>query len=72
VQQSYDAPARAIAEEAGNTIITIPEDPRSRRGATCPRPSMTAGSRIWQGAGLTDRTLIDRARALMADFDAAQ
>ena len=71
VQQSYDAPARAIAEEAGNTIITIPED-QVALWRDLSAPVYDRWIADMAGRGIDGQDLIDRARALMADFDAAQ
>jgi TRAP-type C4-dicarboxylate transport system substrate-binding protein len=71
VQQSYDAPAREIAEDAGNTIITIPEDQVALwRDLSAPVYDRWVADMA--GRGIDGQALIDRARALMADFDAAQ
>lgn len=71
VQQSYDAPGRAIAEETGNTIITIPESEVALwRDLSAPVYDRWIADMA--GRGIDGQALIDRARVLMADFDAAQ
>jgi hypothetical protein len=71
VQQSYDAPGRAIADELGNTIITIPQaEVAVWRELSAPVYDRWIADMA--GRGIDGQALIDRARALMADFDAAQ
>lgn len=69
-QQAYDAPGREMAEDLGNNIITISaEDAEVWRAAA--QPIYERWIADMAGRGIDGQALIDRARELMAEFDAA-
>ena len=71
VQQSYDAPGRAIAADLGNTIITIPEaEVALWRDLSAPVYDRWIADMA--ARGIDGQALIDRARALMDSFEGAQ
>jgi len=66
VMQDYDAPARELAEDRGNTIITLTDDQMSEwRAAADPIISGWVGE--MDAAGIDGTALLERARALIAE-----
>ncbi len=70
-QQEYDAPGRAIAEEMGNMIITIPAEEVTEWRALA-EPIYDRWVADMAERGKDGQALIDRARALMAEYEAAE
>jgi TRAP-type C4-dicarboxylate transport system substrate-binding protein len=69
-QADMDAPGRALAEEAGNDIVTLPEDAAAEwREAT--QPIYDTWVAEMGERGIDGQALIDRARTLMAEYDPA-
>jgi TRAP-type C4-dicarboxylate transport system substrate-binding protein len=69
-QQAADAPAREIAVDLGNEIITIPEaDAAQWRDLAAPVYEAWVADMAAQGRD--GAALIDEARALMAEYEAA-
>ena len=69
-QQDYDAPGREMAEEMGNNIITIPAD-AVEEWRELAEPIYARWIADMEGRGKDGQALIDRARALMSEYDAA-
>ena len=69
-QQDYDAPGRQMAEDMGNEIITIGADEVSD-WADLSAPIYESWVAEMAERGKDGQALIDRARALMAEYDAA-
>ncbi|TVS03041.1 MAG: C4-dicarboxylate ABC transporter [Rhodobacteraceae bacterium] len=69
-QQDWDAPGREMAEELGNNIITISEDDAQvwRERAM---PIYERWISDMEGRGIDGQAMIDRARELMAEYEAA-
>jgi TRAP-type C4-dicarboxylate transport system substrate-binding protein len=65
--QDYDAPARQIASEAGNTIITVSDTAAWREAV---EPLYDEWVAEMEGRGIDGQALIDRARALMEEYEA--
>lgn len=69
-QQDYDAPGREMAEELGNNIITISaDDAEVWRERSMPIYERWIAD--MEGRGIDGQALIDRARELMAEYEAA-
>lgn len=69
-QQDYDAPGRQMAEEMGNNIITIPADD-VEEWKTLAEPIYDRWIADMEGRGKDGQALIDRALALMVEYEAA-
>ncbi|WP_299083278.1 TRAP transporter substrate-binding protein [uncultured Ruegeria sp.] len=67
VQQSYDEPAREIALDRGNNIITL-DEAQSAAWAEAAMPVYDAWLSEMESKGIDGQALIDRAKALMADY----
>jgi TRAP-type C4-dicarboxylate transport system substrate-binding protein len=66
VQQDYDAPGRAMAEDRGNTIITLaPDQVDLWRAAAA--PTIQTWIADLTASGIDGAALVDRARALIAE-----
>lgn len=66
VQQSADDPARELALDNGNNIVTLTEE-QSAVWAEAAQPVYDAWLAEMEGLGLDGQAMIDRAKALMAD-----
>jgi TRAP-type C4-dicarboxylate transport system substrate-binding protein len=64
VMQEYDAPAREIAEDRGNTIITLTEE-QVTEWRTAAEPIVAAWEAEMDAAGIDGAALVDRARTLI-------
>jgi TRAP-type C4-dicarboxylate transport system substrate-binding protein len=64
--QDYDAPAREIAEAAGNNIITVSDTTAWREAV---EPLYDEWVAEMEGRGIDGQALIDRARALMDEYE---
>ena len=65
MQQDYDAPGREMAEDQGNTIITLdPAQVASWRAAA--EPTIQTWVADLTASGIDGAALVDRARALIA------
>ncbi|MCC5991456.1 MAG: TRAP transporter substrate-binding protein [Rhodobacteraceae bacterium] len=69
-QQDWDAPGREMAEELGNNIITVSGDAVDEWRARA-EPIQARWVDEVTGRGIDGQALIDRARALMAEYEAA-
>ncbi len=69
-QQDYDAPGREMAEEMGNNIITIPAE-EVEEWKVLAEPIYDRWIADMEGRGKDGQALIDRARELMAEYEAA-
>ena len=69
VQQSYDAPGREMAEDRGNTIITLSDDQVAEWRAAA-EPTIASWIADADAAGINGSALVDRARALIAENQA--
>ena len=65
-QADYDAPAREAAVEAGNEIITVSDTAPWREVV---EPIYASWMADMDGRGIDGQALIDRARALMEEYD---
>lgn len=70
VMQDADAPARAIAVEAGNTIVTVSEEGAQEWSAVV-SPLYDSWIADMQNRGIDGQALLDEARALMAEYAAS-
>ncbi|WP_226781485.1 TRAP transporter substrate-binding protein [Oceaniglobus trochenteri] len=70
VQQDADAPARQIALDAGNEVVTL-DAAQSAEWARMAQPVYDDWLADMQGRGIDGQALIDKARALMDEFSAA-
>ena len=68
VMQDEDAPARQIAVDAGNEIITVSEED-AQEWAEIVQPIYDGWLAEMEAAGRDGQALIDRARALMDEYD---
>ena len=68
VMQDEDAPARQIAVDAGNEIITVSEEDAQAWAETV-QPIYDGWLAEMEAAGRDGQALIDRARALMDEYD---
>ena len=68
-QQDYDAPGREMADEMGNNIITISDDQLSE-WVDLSTPIYERWVSDMAERGKDGQALIDRARELMAEYDA--
>ncbi|PWK62326.1 TRAP transporter substrate-binding protein [Roseicyclus mahoneyensis] len=66
VMQDYDAPARELAEDRGNTIITLAEDQMGEWRAAAD-PIISGWVTEMGAAGIDGAALLERARALIAE-----
>jgi TRAP-type C4-dicarboxylate transport system substrate-binding protein len=66
VMQEYDAPAREIAEDRGNTITTLTED-QTAEWRTAAEPIVAAWVAEMDAMGIDGAALVERARALIAE-----
>jgi TRAP-type C4-dicarboxylate transport system substrate-binding protein len=66
VMQDYDAPARELAEDRGNAIITLDEAQMTEWRAAAD-PIISGWVAEMDGAGIDGTALLDRARALIAE-----
>lgn len=66
VQQAYDDPAREIALDRGNNIVTL-DEAQSAAWAEAAMPVYDAWLAEMESKGIDGQALIDRAKALMAD-----
>lgn len=64
--QEYDAPARAIAEEAGNKIIVL-DEAEVARWVEASQPVVESWIAEMDGRGLEGQAIVDRARALIEE-----
>lgn len=69
-QADADGPARQIAVDRGNNIITVTED-EAAQWAAIVEPLYTRWTEDMTGRGIDGQALIDQARALMAEYEAA-
>ena len=65
-QQAYDDPARALAVERGNNIVTL-DEAQSAVWAEAASPVVDAWVAEMKERGLDGQAMIDRAKALMAE-----
>lgn len=70
VMQDYDAPARELAEDRGNTIITLAEDQMGEWRAAAD-PVISGWVTDMAAAGIDGAALLERARALIAESQSA-
>lgn len=68
--QDNDAPARALAEEMGNNIVQVSEE-GAKEWAEVVNPIYASWIEDVKGKGIDGQALIDEARALMAEYEAA-
>lgn len=68
IQQAADGPAREIALDRGNNVVTLDAD-QSAVWAEAAQPVYTAWLASMKEKGIDGEALIERARALMADKD---
>lgn len=66
-QADADAPARQIAVDRGNTIVTVSQDD-AQEWIDLSAPLYTAWVADMQGRGIDGQALIDQAQRLMADY----
>ncbi|MDG3040256.1 TRAP transporter substrate-binding protein [Roseicyclus marinus] len=66
VMQEYDAPARELAEDRGNTIITL-DDSQMTEWRAAADPIISGWVAEMDGMGVDGAALVDRARALIAE-----
>jgi TRAP-type C4-dicarboxylate transport system substrate-binding protein len=66
VMQDYDAPAREIAEDRGNTITTLTED-QTAEWRSAAEPIVAAWVAEMDALGIDGAALVERARALIAE-----
>jgi len=69
-QSDADGPARQIAVERGNNIVTVPAD-ETQPWRDAVQPIYDSWVADLAGRGIDGQALIDRARDLMAEYDAA-
>jgi len=69
-QADADGPARAVAVERGNNIITVSEEDASD-WAEVVQPLYAAWVADMESQGIDGQALIDEARALMAEYESA-
>lgn len=69
-QADADGPARAVAVERGNNIITVSEEDAAE-WVTVVQPLYATWVADMESRGIDGQALIDEARALMADYEAA-
>jgi TRAP-type C4-dicarboxylate transport system substrate-binding protein len=69
-QQDYDAPAREMAVELGNNIVTVSEEDAAAWGEIV-NPIHESWVAEMTEKGIDGQALIDQARALMAEYEAA-
>jgi len=69
VMQDYDAPARAIAEDMGNNIVTI-SAADAAEWRTLAEPVYTSWIADMAAKGIDGQALIEEAQALMAEYTA--
>ena len=70
VMQEYDAPARELAEDRGNTIITLDESQMAEWRAAAD-PIISGWVAEMDGMGIDGAALVERARALIAENQTA-
>jgi TRAP-type C4-dicarboxylate transport system substrate-binding protein len=70
-QSDADGPARAIAVELGNNIITISAEKAKSDWLPVVEPIYATWVEDMKGKGIDGQALIDQARALMAEYKAA-
>ena len=68
-QQDYDDPARAMAVDLGNNIITVSEEDAAAWGEIV-NPIYESWIADMESKGIDGRALIEEARALMAEYEA--
>ena len=71
VNLGADAPAKQIAEDLGNTFITIDQATAEAEWMPLVEPIYAAWAAEMDGKGYDGQGLIDEARALMAEYEAA-
>ena len=69
-QADADGPARQIAVDLGNNIVTVSEE-QAKEWDALVNPIYETWISDMQGKGIDGQALIDEARALMADYDPA-
>ena len=69
VMQEYDAPAREIAEDRGNSIVTLTEE-QVAEWRTAAEPIVAGWVTEMDAAGIDGTALLERARALIAENQA--
>lgn len=72
VQSDADAPARQVAVDRGNTIITISKDEAAQTWLPLVQPIYASWVEEMKGKGIDGQSLIDEARALMDEYQAKQ
>ncbi|RUS58734.1 C4-dicarboxylate ABC transporter [Pseudorhodobacter sp. E13] len=72
VQSDADAPARQVAVDRGNTIITISKDEAAQTWLPLVQPIYASWVAEMHGKGIDGQALIDEARALMDEYQAKQ
>lgn len=70
-QADEDGPARAVAVEMGNNIITVSKEVAEAEWAPIVEPIYATWIADMNAKGIDGQALIDRARALMAEYEAA-
>ena len=69
-QQDADGPARQVAVDRGNNIITVPES-ETQAWIDASLPIYASWVADMESRGIDGQALIDQARALMAEYEAA-
>lgn len=72
VQSDADAPARQVAVDRGNTIITISQEDAAENWLPLVQPIYASWVADMQSKGIDGQALIDEARALMDEYQASR